>query len=1206
MNDNAYLQMRVPLPAGTEIIAENGIRYTIQSGTVGGGGSSLVYRVLRTNSARLFVLKECYPASDEYHFVRKNGVVCAKEESDYEAAQYLQQMKDDMARENEIAQRIANVSGRVITPTENVNAVEIILDGKSYSAAGSFFIVMEQMAPKNFGGESDYAEDKGWFLKDLLKECALPRDKSSPLRNGGLPAPNVVARVMVELLKSLRDVHNAGFVHGDIQDENFFMFGHDLSTGDIGIGTLLDFGNARALTEDGQTAPIADRRIFSTPGFCSPEIRFENDGTLRLTPATDIFSAGCLMLYLIKGMNYRQIWGEELSSAFSITSPVSDRELLRRGFLKKPAALAKKILSRALAPEAELRYRNANAMLNDILKLEKLTAPLRFPLSPNLSYDFQWVEGSRSRELADLQKKFNESAAPLYIWGIGGIGKTTLALKFAGTQISRGISAYLVKFRGTIKETVLDMNFANYEFSASGGGNAQDKEYRERLNILKTDYAGSLLIIDNFEREDTDLAELQREEAYRDIVNSGVRILFTTRSRPDLTTPELNPFDEKSAFALFKNIVCGSENDSRKFTPDEEKIIGKLLREIEYHPLTIELAARAVSESWDIITPEFLLHKFKSGTLQKGDRTAKIYEQIRILLRLFKLDDSYRDIFCHMTLLPVDGFDASIWLNSEEPVKKKQLKTIEAHGWIRRRRENNRLYIHSLIRSVVKNEFKPSEENCDSFLSCLWKNFEDRYPPDAPLFRQAAELYEKAAEDLQDSRGDYATHAAYSYIIAGNNARAFLNENRAIRIRAAASHPDLARNYNDAGVIHMKLLDKQQALEYLTKAQKILEAQDSPDPDLANVYSNLSCVYLELEAYAEALKYSRAAVEIFKFHPPKNKFELANAFNSLGTVLVSQKMYDEAIEYLSAAVKILEEISPETDSRLAFAYLKLGDAYGAAGKFDMALKFAHRALKIHELTSHSDIVETWGLLSEIYRILGQEAKSFFYAEKVNAVFMNRNESVHKQLVRLILDNIEVQKNLLASNLETPAGISNNYRKIAESFCKLCYYENARKYIDIAIEMIESEENFSEVKFRNYIAAADIYGDLREFDTAIKYAHRAFAEAQSIPENLSLSCTKLGDLYRRKRKNKDALIYYEKVLRLEQARKYPDYEFIYSIKSRIGNIFRDLQLYREADKIYNEIRAYRASTRPDFHTDVQIMDEVISEVRSRMNESKLPD
>ena len=310
---------RQALPLGTQLCCENGKTYTIFSDNVGRGGNSLIYSAKCNDSERIFIIKECFPIHETYIFERKeNGSVGVPDGTNPgEASLYLEKCFLRLQQECDLGQKIAVNSGRVIAPWENISVSNIAYNGKTYSCDHNRFIVMEQY------------DQKGYFLSDILDECAKTRSSRHLLRCSGAPDIYTVASIIVEVLKALDTVHKAGYIYGDIQMGNLFFVDSRFELGDIGTGHLLDFGSSRILMSDNKTEEISDMEIFSTYGYQAPEILFNNDGHLRLTPASDIFSVGCLMLYLIKGENYRKTHGYQLAKAAQKTY-VSTRELVDR------------------------------------------------------------------------------------------------------------------------------------------------------------------------------------------------------------------------------------------------------------------------------------------------------------------------------------------------------------------------------------------------------------------------------------------------------------------------------------------------------------------------------------------------------------------------------------------------------------------------------------------------------------------------------------------------------------------------------------------------------------------------------------------------------------------------------------------------------------------------------------------------------------
>lgn len=1179
---------RLPLPPNTIIKDEFGICYKIKNEEVAAGGSALIYRVERTGSLRNFILKECYPHSKDLFFSRKNGVVCADDRNSEEEFKII---KANMRRENETGQLISRKTGRTITAFENVNAVEIIIDGEIFDANDSCFVVMEQATD---------GEKRGWFLKDFFEECKKPVENGAPFRNGGLPAPIFAAEVIEELLKSLRDIHNAGYIHGDISDVNIFFMGHDLQNGDIGVGQLLDFGNSFKLQADGKTAPI--KNIFSTKGYSAPEIS-ANKAVIRLTPAADIFSCGALMLYLLKGMRYKKACGKDLNANFDVSTFVTEKKLLKQGYNREAAILFIKILSKALSYEPEKRYKNAAEMLKEIILLKKIIAPPKFALSRNLSKSPYFVKGSRDKEIAALQQEINCGTHPIYIWGIGGIGKTELAMEFARKQIENGRASYLVTFKNSMKETVMSMDFSGWRYEFDGNGNATDREYRARLDLLKENYKDSLLIIDNFDSAEKNISELQSEPEYKDILSLDMKILFTTRSRPNDSTPELNPLTEENALSLFKSIV--------KFSDNEKNIILKLIQEVDCHPMTVEILAKTLKNAWGTLTAKDLLLKLLSENInseklpevlhQKGitARESKIYGHLKTLFNLIYFDEEYREILCDLTLLPIEGFDAAEFILSESGLKKKQVKKIEKGGWIRRKEENNILWIHPLIRSVFKNEIKPTNEDCKNFLSKLWTRLDDLYPPNRKLFLQAGEIYERATKDFGDLTGENNFHAGYCNIMGENYVKAFFFDKDAVKIfeeNEKQNDVQIARIYNDTGVAAFFLQNYETGIAYLQKALKVLEENAPEDFNAANIFSNIGNAFMMLGDYEKAVELTGRAVKIFEKNPPKNKHEHANAHRTFAMALTWSQKYDEAMENYFAAVKILKELTPEGSADIALIYSGIGELYEVKGDNNSALSYFFKSLSMQEKflpKNHKDKIDNYTLLSKVYSNCGNESESKKFNDMAAQAIKENNEQSLKKLLEINLDFLEMHgENLKESQLVK------RYKNIADCYRKLEDFENAQKFISMAIEKISSADKFDSSQI--YFTAADIYFDTKNFEKALNYAQKSLEIVKKFePENFSYISTNymhVGNLSYSVGKLEDTVENYRLAEQFQSKCAYPDFDMIRLLQMRIATVSAELKNFDEAEKIFEKLLENLLKIYPENHTDVILIKSLLQKVR----------
>ena len=1176
---------RKVLPAGTEIITTQGIRYKIIS-EIGGGGTSIIYETSRSESNRKFVLKECYPVSKYYNFVREKGVV-KLENLDADAVDFFNIVKENMLRENEIGQIIANKTGRTVSSWGKLNVSEIVIDGKNFAASESLFIVMEQT--------TDNKKQRGWFLKDLLEECAKVPDEKFPLRNGGNASPMVATNIIEELLKSLRDIHRAGYIHGDINDANFFLMGQDIKSGDIGVGQLIDFGNTKKILSNGKTEPL--KKFFSTPGYKAPELKEVDIVDIELTQALDIYAVGCLMMYLFYGMNFRDACKDD-SMQFKKKYLPSKGEVLRHGYRRDTADFFRKILSKALDVNPAKRYQNGEEMLQDIFKLKTILRPPKFLLAQNLSRSEYFVDGSRDKEINTLQIEMAKGKNPLFIYGIGGIGKTELAMEFARRQIENGMPAYLVTFRGNIKETVRSLNFSGYDFELDGGGNA-DTDYYKRLEILREDYRDCLLIVDNFDDAEKNISQLQNEVAYTELVEkSGMKILFTTRSRPDKITKELMPFDEETAWKLFNSISPVSEKDV--------EIVRELIREVDFHPMTIELLAKTREDSWRVIPYRELLARIRHGHIDAenfpnvqikkngmNDREAKIYGHLVTLFNLYNLGTNYRKILCHTTLLPQDGFDAAIFISHEDNEKILQLKNLESHSWIRRHKETNLLWIHPLIRTIFKNELKPADEDCADFLAALWNLFDNMYPPNFNLFKQAAEMFGNATNELPDNRGDFAFYAGFCCLAVGNYSLASIHEDKAVKRREKVliNNPrELARTYNDAGVAALQLNDFDKGLAYLEQTIKILTTlTDIEDlQNLANVCSNVATAYNNRENVERGMILARRAVDIFEKYPPKNLYEKANAHNSLAQSLKMLKRYEEALSQLENALSIMKDLAPDHPD-LAVEYRYIAEVLVLSNEIKKSLPYAKEAIKIFEKTlppNHSEIIKSYSLISEIYRLLGDNDTCKFYIDKVKSAMNDNQENLAKKKLNLALK-------ILEDDFFKPT-INDiiKYNREATEACRILKkLDDAQKFIMTAVENIQPDTDERE-KYLVYFTASQIFSAQKDFETAIMFAKKSLENSTS--DELSTTYLHLGNLYSTVGTHEEALKNFLRAVDEYLKSPVPDVSAVISAKRMAGIELLSMKKFNDAEKILKEVLEEQLKLFPEFHREVQFTKKLLND------------
>lgn len=346
------------LQSGTWIRIADGEIYRITGDPLGEGGGSIVYPCERMRWSEegysagtiKYAMKECFPVSAHYTFVRNAEGEIVPKELDRAAEQYLQAVKEMQLGEFSKAETIYNTSARMVPVLSGANKISISKDeGKTYAEVNNAISIMPSLELKGQALRNFMNESKGFSAVTILQITKL-------------------------ILLAVKEIHDAGYLHLDIQDGNLFVKG---SLGEENLVSLIDFGSARKLLPDGFCEVITDGVIFSTDGFSAPEIAEGNDGTLRLGKEADLYSIGYTLLLMLTGKRYSL---RELAS-LDIGYILSGRMLKRR---KLPAHMADKlrqILTKSLQKSPADRYHSCEEMLEDISTLIDALTPYQSSIS---------------------------------------------------------------------------------------------------------------------------------------------------------------------------------------------------------------------------------------------------------------------------------------------------------------------------------------------------------------------------------------------------------------------------------------------------------------------------------------------------------------------------------------------------------------------------------------------------------------------------------------------------------------------------------------------------------------------------------------------------------------------------------------------------------------------------------------------------------
>ena len=630
------------------------------------------------------------------------------------------------------------------------------------------------------------------------------------------------------------------------------------------------------------------------------------------------------------------------------------------------------------------------------------------PALPSLADSF--VEGSRDVEVGKLAK-IVESGKPVFVWGLGGMGKTQVAIQL-GKSLQQTRDVYFIHYTPpmgdsgeAMRETILRAHFAGYKFQGHDNEN-RDGEFGERMDILRREYAGAVLIIDNFDRPGKSLADLRAEKAYQELTQCGLTLVFTTRS--EAHGVEICPLAEETLLGM----IC---RDYRDEDVTEEQLL-KLIRAVDGHTMMVDLLGKTLARSRGRVSVVDLLEAFGGGldreTLPVVDNNhnqsagqKRIYEHMKILFDVSVLAQGQREILRYTTLLPEDGMDYGTFVTcleklpkkylrrlwrklcgkKEEKTLPKQLEELVSSGWLQCREK--RLMIHPVVREVCLGELKPGDDNCGEFLRRLWNlhDFDTFY--DADIFLQLAQCFSVASERLDDREGTWALRAGRYWYMVGNGQKALNYALRLVdRFEDKLDDPcDLSIMYHSVADAYITLRDDEKALEYDMKALEVcLKGLSHDNLSLALCYNNVAVCYYNLDDFEKALAYNLKALDIREQKLPRDHLDLAQSYCNIACIYGRQSDYEKQMEYNLKALHIREQNLPSNHPHLAISYSNMACSCREWGDHEGALAYELKALELREAMLHPDDlvrVNSYHNVGVAYAYVGEYELGLEFLEK---------------------------------------------------------------------------------------------------------------------------------------------------------------------------------------------------------------------------------
>jgi len=544
--------------------------------------------------------------------------------------------------------------------------------------------------------------------------------------------------------------------------------------------------------------------------------------------------------------------------------------------------------------------------------------------------------------------------------GLGGVGKTALAIEYAVQSLENEIYDYVIWLdvqNGIDKE--LQKFTISYLVSNTDDGK-QGKEYYDRkFNDFIAEYPNSLVVLDNYENNQDELSRFLSHNERLDIIITSRETIPTLKIHPIALEVFQDIDDALGMFIL---------NSTRVYLSDEKEVLKELIEHLGKLPLALEITANFLSDSG--MDVKVYLSEFKKESLKLFDKLEDYKPQFHLenLRATLKINSKIIDNKNALDLLKIFA------LISPEPISKDIienylmddlgisdfdrvlcLKELEKFSYIKK--SNDNYSMHRLLQEAIRVEYFEDENSHQialitklSLAIFHWFVDELDNAKYGSYFDQTKEHIDFILERWKQLDIDEARVYLYTFISAYIEN---ISEHKQDTLESIKKAIELVENIaikNDEKVIVYS-----QYAKALTLNKKYFDAEkiyldivnlSENNVTLSNIYTSFASLYWNIKEYDKAIKYNNKSLELIKMTYDDNHPSVAITYNNLASIYTSQQEYIEAEEFYIKSLIIKNNHLEVNHPSTAMTYSNLGSLYYRWKKYPQSFKNFFLALKM--------------------------------------------------------------------------------------------------------------------------------------------------------------------------------------------------------------------------------------------------------------------
>ena len=638
------MDMRAGLSIGSRldfINHEGGrVSYLIR-GEAGRGGSSIVYNATYTTNLgddRVVRIKECYPFGLRIAREESGALVPAADDAEAFLRQQ-EQLKQAFLRNN-----------RLFAVEALTNSVSNTVD--LYEANGTCYIVSTYM-----GGET-LADHR---CRDL-RECIA---------------------IVLSTARAVEQLHRSGCLYLDLKPDNIFVI-----RGTTELVQLFDFDSVLSLEEapDSTTA-----RISYTRGFAALEQQAGSGR--RLGFYTDVYGLGAVLFF--------ELFGRVPTALDCDAYARYDFSRMRFPSADYPDRLLHGLADffhQTLIPFAPARLQSmsrAAELLADLMRdADPLVPCLLSTRLPEPKYCYgREDETHRLQQLAEASRIIN-------VTGLGGIGKSTLVLRWLSLHRQEYDATLYLSWSGSAQSLITDDARLTLNTVSRLREETAEEYYARKLRRLREHLKQQrvLLVLDNLAPEDVN--------ALKDILSLDWQPVLISRQPLPGFSASLLPVAEMREADLFDVF---ESNLQAEIPYRQEEAVSSIIRRTGYHTLAVELLAKqiyagflSIEEAEGLIASSGTISAMSESVDYEKDQSLQHAEMAAILDSLLKADHLPEEALHALKLLSLfgpDGIDASAFRHLAGLKSMDGVDQLVGSGWVTSRAD--RLLLHPVMADFV-------------------------------------------------------------------------------------------------------------------------------------------------------------------------------------------------------------------------------------------------------------------------------------------------------------------------------------------------------------------------------------------------------------------------------------------------------------------------------------------------------------------------